>query len=124
MMNNKVKQARWAVPILSVVAGMVVWWGIGALVRDVDPMQHKEYLVVGYPLLLVSSVILGSIYGARAWQCGIWMFGAQFLIGIVTIKTDLNLWPLGILIFAALAAPCSGLALIGYFLRKKIFGAR
>ncbi len=121
MMNDELKRRWWSVPVVSVIAGLAIWWGVSAFVHDVDPMQHKEYIEIGYPLLLVFSVALGLRYGASAWHCGIWMFGGQLLMGLFTINCDLNLWPIGLLIFVALAALCCVAALIGAFLRKRIF---
>jgi len=120
MTGTEIKHWWLSVPLVSVAAGLAIWWGVVVLVGDADPMQHKEYFLIGYPLLLVVSGVLGWRYDTKAWHSGIWMFGAQFLIGLFTIKSDMNLWPIGLVVFAVLMVPCCGTALLGAYLQKRI----
>src|SRR5882762_2236601 len=113
-------QKSWFVPLASLIAGAVSWFIVVAIVGERDPMRHGEYLIVGYPLLLLVAAALGWKTGPVAWYSGFLMLGTQFLIGLVSIPSDFNLLPLGLLVFLALALGCSIVSLVAGLLARRL----
>jgi peptidoglycan/LPS O-acetylase OafA/YrhL len=68
-------------------------------------METPLYWMVGYPLLIAFSGVLGFLYSSRAWRWGIWMMAGQILPAIFNPTSDLNLLPFGLFVLFILAVP-------------------
>jgi hypothetical protein len=112
----------WSVALVSLVAGAVSWFLVVTIVGERDPMRHGEYFMVGYPLLIVVAAALGWKNGPSAWYSGFFMLGIQLLIGFASIPGDLNLLPVGLLVFLVLALGCSVATLVAGFLARRFAG--
>jgi hypothetical protein len=91
--------------ILAFIAGVVLWFVASAISGRREPWDGVAYWIVAYPIAILASALLGYRYPQRPWRWAIMLFESQFLAMIVRNGELGNLWPLGMLAFAAIALP-------------------
>ena len=99
--------------------GAFVWLWFGGFDFRREGWDNPHYFTIGVPVLLALCAILGFIVPLRAWRWGVASMLGQVVVAIAGNPT-LNMLPLGLAIFAALAAPCAGAAVLGGLLRRKV----
>lgn len=107
---------QWIPDALAIVTGGVIWLGLALATGTGDPMSREPYWWFGYPAMVLMSCLLGFLFKERSWRYGIYMLASQFIIGLWTAGGDLNLLPLGLVVFAVLAVPTALAGVFGAFL--------
>lgn len=112
MQNNKLAS------IISIGIGCIVWLCIKYKTNYSDPQGTDLYWYVGYPIFLLSSIGLGYYYSANAWLWPTLMIMSQLAIGFIFIKSDLNLLPIGIMVYITISVPCIVAGYLGVLLKN------
>ena len=86
-------------------------------------LQAWIWLLASYPTMIVASGILGYLAPLRpvTWACLI--VAGDFLVGMLT-TSNLNMLPIGIVLYLVLAIPCIASAWIAAFVRRRRDGSR
>jgi peptidoglycan/LPS O-acetylase OafA/YrhL len=100
------KQRGATVPLtIAVVFGAALWFIASALVGKREAWDASAYWALAYPAAILVSGLLGYLYPERPWRWAIALFEAQALaMGIRNGELG-NLFPLGMVLFAAIAVP-------------------
>lgn len=91
--------------LVAVVVGAALWFATSMLTGRREPWDAPAYWAVAYPLAILASAVIGYFYPARSWRWPLALFAAQFFAMCVLNRELGNLWPLGLVLFAALALP-------------------
>jgi hypothetical protein len=105
--------------LLSIIVGAATWFGMRMITGEQDPQSHLNYWIVGYPILVFASLLIGFQFNTRPWRWGALIIAVQLVLGISTAKGGLNLLPLGVLLHVLLALPCVLAANFGSWIAKK-----
>ena len=90
--------------ILSALAGLALWSVTVALTGKREPWDTDTYWTVSYPLAVISAALLGFLFPERPWRWAVMLMLMQFVV-MVAMGSGLGLWPLSLIMLAALAAP-------------------
>ena len=105
--------------LLSFVIGSIVYISISNYTYTSQPQATDEYWYIGYPVIILSSMILGYFYNANAWIWPLILIISQLImVYIFTTNSDDNLWPIGLLFHMVILIPCIVVAYVGVFLKK------
>src|SRR5262245_9488014 len=83
-----------------------------------EAWDSPAYWMAGYPALVVVSAALGAIWPSGAWRLGFVAPIAQVLTMMLRTGAG-SLWPLGLVVGAALGIPCSIAANAGRRMRGR-----
>lgn len=93
----------------AVIVGAVLWLVSAKISGRREPWDSAFYWQVSYPIAIVLSGVLGYAVPERPWRWSLAIMLSQF--AAMAIKDDLGgLWPLGLVLFGALAVPGMGVA--------------
>ena len=112
MHNNKFAS------IVAICIGCIVWLAIWYTSNYSDPQGTDLYWYFGYPIMLLLSIVMGHYYSAHAWLWPLLMIMSQLAIGFILIKSDLNLLPIGILVYIVISVPCIAAGYLGVLFKK------
>ena len=105
--------------LLSFGIGSIVFISISNYTYTSHVQARDEYWYIGYPVIILSSLILGYIYNRNAW---IWplilIISQMIMVSIFTNSDDDNLGPLELLVQIVILIPCIVVAYVGVFLKK------
>lgn len=114
-MNNQNNKLAFTI---SIGAGILIWF-IPKWYADVpDPQSNILYWYIGYPVLILVSLVMGFHFCIGVWRWPLCLILSQLIIGIVTSGGNLNLLPIGIVVHVAISIPCFIAGYCGFFLRK------
>jgi hypothetical protein len=100
------KQRRASVPYsIAIVFGAGLWFVVSALTGKREAWDTSAYWVVGYPLAMFVSALLGHHFPERSWRWPIALFEAQLVAMCIRNGEFGNLLPLGVVLFAVIALP-------------------
>lgn len=111
---------EWRKYFWALVLGAMVWAVFKIISPSQDPEDQKYYWQIGYPISILLAGMLGILFPERPWRWGLIIIWIQFIMGLITTKSDLNLLPPGVLFYAFLSIPCVISAHISARLRQKI----
>ena len=104
---------------IALVVGAILWMVFKNIAQSQDPTEQISYWIIGYPISIVLSGVMGIIFSDRPWRWGICIIGIQFVLGLVTMGGDLNLVPPGMVFYALLTVPCCLLGNVGSQISEK-----
>ena len=102
--------------VLAIAAGVSVEILVSLASGRREAWDSSAYWVAGYPALILVSALLGWLWPGGAWRLGFLAAIAQVLT-MMRRTGDASLWPLGLLLGAALGVPCALAADAGRRLR-------
>jgi hypothetical protein len=102
---------------LTALFGIAVWVIFWMTVGKTDPQSYIPYWKFGYPLFMAASCALGYVFYERPWQWGTVIILSQFVLGLLVLGGDLNLWLIGIVVHVFLAIPL----ILGGYLGRWIY---
>jgi hypothetical protein len=91
--------------VLSIVIGSTIWYLFYVLEEGDDPQSHDLFWSIGYPVMIVAALILGSFFRRGAWKWGVVMILAQFVFMCSIFNCASPQLPFGIVIQAVLMVP-------------------
>lgn len=104
-MNSTTPRTNTAPVVIAVIAGMVLWVVASLLSAKREAWDGPAYWVVAYPLAIATCAWLGLRFPERPWRWALLLFESQFIVMCLRNAELGSLWPLGMLLFAALALP-------------------
>lgn len=114
--------ARTATPTAALLCAAAAGAAVELLVTFAtgyrEAWDSPAYWMAGYPALIVVSAVLGAIWPAGAWRLGFAAAIAQVLTMMLRTGAG-SLWPLGLVVGAALGVPCSIAANAGRRMRRR-----
>lgn len=105
--------------VLSIAAGIAGWEAVRYVSGHGEAWDDPSYWQTAYPLLLLTSFLLGMIWREAPWRWVALIFGAQALwsFGLAAVDAEVpSLFPLGLLLFALISVPCLTAAYLGKWL--------
>jgi peptidoglycan/LPS O-acetylase OafA/YrhL len=102
-------RSAWLPSILAVVAGAANWEFTREIAQGREAWDVPLYWQLSYPTLLLAAFLLGMAWRDRPWRwAALLMVGqAAWSLIVATVQDGVpNLLPLGLVMFAILAAPC------------------
>lgn len=114
---------RAAIPLAAAAgAGIALWFAASLISGQREAWDAGLYWSAAYPAAIVLSGVFGFRYPQRPWRWPVVMFFGQF-VGMLLRNGELgSLWPLGLLLFGALAVPGILAARIAAWLRIRQSG--
>ncbi len=114
------------IPIaIAIVAGILAWDLVRLIGGRREAWDDPSYWVIGYPLMLVAAGMLGLGFPERPWRWAVVIVATQavwaLFLGLAT-DGSVNLFPLGLAMFAVLALPCIAAAYAGQWLARRLAG--
>ena len=103
--------------------GATVWTVFKSIAHSQDPTELLSYWQIGYPISILLSGAMGIFFSDRPWRWGVHIIWVQFVMGLITTKSDLNLLPPGILLYMLLTVPCIVSGYIGAWV-SRVWGRR
>ncbi len=107
---------------LAIAAGMALWFAAALSSGKREPWDGAAYWSVAYPVAIGLAGVLGFVFPERPWRWALALFLAQFVAMCLRNGELGNLWPLGLLLLAALAVPGMALGQFAAWLRGKLEG--
>ena len=104
--------------LLAAAAGAAVEIIVSLATGRREAWDSSAYWAIGYPALVLVSALLGALWPVRAWRLGFVAAIAQMLTMLLR-SGDGSLWPLGLILGAALGVPCALAADAGRRLRSR-----
>jgi hypothetical protein len=102
--------------LAAAAVGATLWLVSAKISGRREPWDSAFYWKVSYPIAIVLSGVLGYAVPERPWRWSLAVMLSQF--AAMAIKDDLGgLWPLGLVLFGALAIPGMGVAFFAARLR-------
>jgi peptidoglycan/LPS O-acetylase OafA/YrhL len=111
--------------LIAVVAGVLGWDLVRLLGNHGEAWDDPTYWRIGYPILLFTAFILSMGFPERPWRWVLIMIGAQAIWSLflaIVANGTLNLFPLGLGVFALLALPCLATAYAGQWFGMRVRG--
>ena len=105
--------------IAAAAGGALIWVLICSVSGRKEAWDSDLYFSVGMPAVCLLAAVLGFLEPRRTWRWGAAPFVGQFVAMLGMVGPG-NLLPLGIIVFAVLAAPSIVAARLGAFLRARI----
>ena len=103
--------------ILSVLFAASVWQYIRQEAGINSPQGSRLYWDVGYPALIAGSGLIGAVFPSRPWRWGVLVIATQFVLSLITLEGEANLWPIGLVLHLAMMVPTVGASYLGVWLR-------
>lgn len=118
------RTASNVIPVaIAIVAGILAWDLVRLIGSRGEAWDDPNYWVVGYPLMLATSFMLGLGFPDRPWRWALVIVAAQaawaLFLGLAT-DGSVSLFPLGLAMFAVLALPCVAAAYAGKWLARRL----
>ena len=113
--------------MIAVAAGLAAWEVVRHFGIHREAWDDPAYWQFGYPLMLAASLVLGMVWRERPWRWVVLMVAAQATWSVILATAAggvPNLFPLGLMMFAALAVPCLLLAYAGKWTTHRLLGHR
>jgi len=109
---------KWATAALSILTGVLLELGIHALSGRQEAWDSAQYWTVGIPGALVASAAIGFASRRQNWLWTTFIVPSQ--VTTMTLRSGEigGLWPLTMIVSAALSAPFVVAALIGSRFRR------
>ncbi|MGR9087027.1 MAG: hypothetical protein ACU841_08140 [Gammaproteobacteria bacterium] len=106
---------------IAVAGGALLWYLTSAMSGTREAWDSEEYWTISYPLALALAGILGYLAPARPWRWGLTVMLTQAVMLALT-AAGFGLLPLGLILFAILALPPIGIALLTAAVRRRRHG--
>ena len=91
--------------LVAALAGVALWIGASVLSGRREAWDAPIYWSVAYPAALLACALLGYLWPQKPWRWALALFLFQF-VGMAIRNGELGgLWPLGLIVFAALSLP-------------------
>jgi peptidoglycan/LPS O-acetylase OafA/YrhL len=110
--------------IVAIAGGLAAWEVVRHFGVHREAWDDPAYWQFGYPLMLATSLVLGMVWRERPWRWVMLMIATQAAWSLIlaTVASGVpNLWPLTLLMFVALGAPCLLLAYAGKWAADRMF---
>jgi hypothetical protein len=110
---------------IAVVAGVLSWDLVRLFAGRFEAVYDPLYWLLGYPLMLAASFILGLGFPERPWLWALVIVGAQASWSVFlsyVFGAAAGLMPFGLLAFALLALPCVAAGYAGQWLHRRLAG--
>ncbi|MFA5899465.1 MAG: hypothetical protein WC829_10175 [Hyphomicrobium sp.] len=108
---------------IGAVAGVLSWDLVRLIGIHNEAWDDPKYWLIGYPLMLLTALMLGLGFPEMPWRWALTIVGAQAVWAIfLSLATggSLGLLPLGVVTFALLGLPCLLAAYAGQWLRRQL----
>ena len=96
---------------IAIVGGALLWIVTAIISGRSEAWDSSLYWMLAYPLSICLAGILGYRFPKKAWRWGLAVMFAQAVV-LAIASSSLGLLPLGLMMFAVLALPAIGLALM------------
>jgi len=105
---------------IALLGGALLWLATARIGGKAEAWDSSLYWSATYPLSVVLAGCLGYWVPQKPWRWGLAVMAAQ-IVSLVLTDSGFGLLPLGLVLFAVLALPAMGFALImaGIRLRRK-----
>lgn len=103
---------------MAAVAGLLLWLATALASGEREAWDAGIYWTLAYPLALIASAALGYRFPRRAWRWPLVVMLAQ-AVALAAGAAQLDLLPLGLLMFSVLALPGVALALLAARHRRR-----
>lgn len=121
---NKLAAKRYMNGAISLGIGTTVWMVFKGIAPSQDPTELLSYWQIGYPISILLSGVMGIFFPDRPWRWAVNIIWIQFVMGLITTKSDLNLLPPGIFLYMLLTVPCIISGYIGAWVSRVCRGQR
>jgi hypothetical protein len=107
---------------IAAAGGTILWVATTVVSGRGEAWDSPLYWSAAYPLGIAIAGVLGYVATDRPWRWGLALMLAQ-AVTLAIMTSSFGLLPLGLILFGVLAAPPSGAAAAGAYLRRR-FGKR
>jgi hypothetical protein len=108
------------VPVsVAAIVGAVLWFAAAMLSGRREAWDGAAYWALAYPAAILVCAYLGYSHPDRPWRWALVLFQAQFIAMCVRNGELGSLWPLGVMMFAAIALPGIVVATLSAHLRSR-----
>jgi hypothetical protein len=107
MSTPRNQEASWLPFVLAATSGVVLWYATAMAAGKREAWDGGVYWIVGYPLSIALSALLGRRYPEIAFFWPFVHFWSQFAAMAMRNGEVGNLWPLGLIGITTLALPCA-----------------
>jgi hypothetical protein len=90
---------------IAIATGIALWLVSSLLSGRKEPWDGGFYWIFTYPVALLASAFMGYRYLERPWRWPLVIFESQLLGAWIRSGEPGNLWPIAMVMFAALAVP-------------------
>jgi hypothetical protein len=104
--------------VISIGVGTIVWFFFRFYTNHSNPQSSIAYWYIGYPTLILASFITSYFFSIKVWRWPLLLILSQVILGIVMLKGDLYLLPLGMIVYIVISIPCFIAGYCGVLLNK------
>lgn len=90
---------------VAAISGMAIWLLVAAATGRKEAWDADIYWSAAYPAGILLCTALGFFFPKRTWRWPLTHFFAQFAAMALSSGEVGSLWPLGLILFAALSLP-------------------
>lgn len=108
---------KWAY-VIAAASGAILWLATSAVGGRREAWDSPLYWTFAYPAALAIAGILGYLAPDRPWRWALTLMLVQ-AVTLAISASSFGLLPLGLIMFAVLALPLVGLAVVAAYVRKR-----